>query len=67
LYHRNGQSKPWNIQTAQNVACFERRFRLELVGLCLKLELAFQGPLCRCLVELGVEQSETYLTERECQ
>jgi hypothetical protein len=38
---------------------------LNLVGLFLKLDLAFQGSFCRCLEELGFEQGETDKTECE--
>ena len=29
------------------------------------LDLAFQGPFCRCLIESGIEQGETDVTQRE--
>jgi hypothetical protein len=38
---------------------------LNFVGLFFRLDLIFQRPFCRGLVEPGIEQSETHVTERE--
>ena len=42
---------------------FSRRRGLEYMLLFFHLDLAFQRPFCRYLVEPGIEQSEAHVTE----
>ncbi len=65
LQHNDGKPKPRDIQTSQNVAWFDRSFGLNLVWLFFQLNLAFEGPFCRCLVKPGIENRKTHVTERE--
>ena len=53
LQNCDGQSQPRDIHAAQNVAFFDRGFRLRLRAswfAFFHLDLVFQGSFCGCLV-----------------
>ena len=65
LQNGDGNSQPRYIYSAQNVACFDRRFGLWFVAFLFPVDLGLQGSFRRSLKESCVEQSEADVTERK--